>query len=57
MVVKSLFLEPQYMYVILACVCLCTLTKACVYAIPRRVCVCDYTSMLTRVCEHMRQHA
>ncbi len=29
---------------------------ACVYAISRRVCVCDYTAMLTRVCEHMRQH-
>ena len=55
---KSLYLEPQYMCMIIACVCLCTLTLSmCVYAISRRVCVCDYTPMLTRVREHMRQHA
>ena len=28
----------------------------CVYAISHRVCVCDYTALFTRVCEHMRQH-
>lgn len=51
LVVKSLFFEPQYMYVILACVCLCTLTKACVYAISRR---CSLACVKTCASTHVR---
>jgi hypothetical protein len=65
--VKSLYLESQYMCMIY---CVCAHSRKhthckgfrvylclCLYAISRRVCVCDHTGMLTRVCENIRQHA